>query len=174
MNFYPFCAVFLLYEHILACVDPDGCEDDLCSLERIGAEMKQATIDSTDFLPLSKTINALNKVSRKVQDSRRNPISMQTASTFSPPLEQNQPHQQLPPNLSLPSSTDILNPNPGSLGFSFPYFPDFGLNIDQDGNFQPLGFVRAVENDFIARNWHEEWWHMDGDINAEATNMSQG
>jgi hypothetical protein len=39
---------------------------------------------------------------------------------------------------------------------AFAPFPEFPFNFE-DGT-QPLGFVRALENDFTARNWHEGWW----------------
>lgn len=45
-----------------------------------------------------------------------------------------------------------------SPGFSFPL--DFNVNEE----FRPLGFVRALESDFLGRNWHEEWWDMDGEV----------
>ena len=42
-------------------------------------------------------------------------------------------------------------------------FPDFGINED----LQPLDVVRALESDFIGRNWHETWWDMGEGMNGE-------
>lgn len=29
-----------------------------------------------------------------------------------------------------------------------------------DGDLDPLGFVWTMENEFIGRNWNEDWWDM--------------
>jgi hypothetical protein len=31
-----------------------------------------------------------------------------------------------------------------------------------DGYLEALDFVRSLESDFLERNWHEEWWNMNG------------
>lgn len=38
--------------------------------------------------------------------------------------------------------------------------------MGMDGDFEPFGFVRAMENDFMGRNWHEPWWDMNGDMDT--------
>lgn len=35
---------------------------------------------------------------------------------------------------------------------------DFPTNPEETSEFPQPGFVRAVENDFLGRNWHESWW----------------
>jgi hypothetical protein len=71
MTFYPFCVVFTLYAHVLACTNPDNCEGDIQALENIGAAMTDVSTQRPDFVPFAKTINALNRVSRTLQDERR-------------------------------------------------------------------------------------------------------
>lgn len=134
ISFYPFCAVFTLYEYILACTNPDDCEQDVQLLESIGATMAEASVHRTDFRPLERTINALNKVSRTIQDERRRAAA----------------------GRSNPSAGETSNMMPDFDMSTFASFPDFPINFD-DAN-QPLCFVRALENDFTGRNWHEGWW----------------
>ncbi|EAT85836.2 hypothetical protein SNOG_07185 [Parastagonospora nodorum SN15] len=71
ISFYPFCAVFALYENILACADPSDCEQDVQLLEAIGETMNEASAKRTDFSPFAATINALNQVTRSFQNERR-------------------------------------------------------------------------------------------------------
>jgi hypothetical protein len=134
ISFYPFCAVFSLYEHILACASPEDCEQDVQLLERIGATMSEASTKRTDFSPFARTINALNQVTRTFQDERRR------AKNNGDPNTVGQTADTMP-------EFDMS---------AFAPFPEFPFNFE-DGT-QPLGFVRALENDFTARNWHEGWW----------------
>ena len=71
ITFYPFCVVFTLYEYILACPNPEDCESDIVGLENIGLAMTEACVTSKDLAPFAKTINALNRVSRTLQEERR-------------------------------------------------------------------------------------------------------
>ncbi|KAH8723455.1 hypothetical protein GQ44DRAFT_741061 [Phaeosphaeriaceae sp. PMI808] len=132
INFYPFCAVFSLYEYILGSTDPDDCEQDVCLLERIGVAMAEASISMIDFKALAATINALNKVSRTIQDERRKAKA------------------------AGPVSGDIANIIPDFNASVFASHPNFPFHFEDVP--QPLGFVRALESDFVARNWHEGWW----------------
>ncbi|KAH7114295.1 hypothetical protein B0J11DRAFT_540609 [Dendryphion nanum] len=183
LSFYPFCAVFSLYEYILACENPEDCEADIRSLEELGAAMKESCERRPDFIPISNTINALNKVSRSTQDRRRENLQKKNATAlFTPtasmvPLHHQQQQQQqqqqnpqpqhmraginLPPStfdeLQLPTSPSLDVPGPG-----FPALNDFPMTMD--GGFEPLGFVRALESDFMGRNWHEPWWDINGDM----------
>lgn len=151
--FYPFCAVFTLYEYIMACTDPDRCEEDVCQLEHIADAMEHTskTIRS-DLKPFAKTIKALNKVSRTIQDSRRNKR---------PATAQNQP---VDPNdmLLQPNDIDTTIIMPDLDPSAFDTFPDFPMTMGGDPD--PLSFVRAMENELIGRNWHESWWDMGGDM----------
>ncbi|KAF1993490.1 hypothetical protein P154DRAFT_582758 [Amniculicola lignicola CBS 123094] len=170
ISFYPFCAVFSLYENILASSDPDTCEEDVQSLERTGAAMKKACKVHPEYVPITNTILALNKVCRTTQDSRRHKDS---PSIDAIPNTSVQPLADLiqlpsPSQLQRPTTSRGLNPPasfalgdiPGSdLPFSFPQ----DLSLDS-GEFHPMGAMRALENEFIERNWHETWWDMNGDM----------
>ncbi|KFY44994.1 hypothetical protein V494_01202 [Pseudogymnoascus sp. VKM F-4513 (FW-928)] len=132
ITFYPFCAVFSLYEHILACVNPEDCEEDIQVLERIGAAMTDASTLRPDFVPFARTINALNKVSRTIQDERRKAVHGDDATGL--------PAHAMP-------EFDLS---------AFASFSEIPFNFE-DSN-QPLDFIRALENDFTSKNWNEGWW----------------
>ena len=152
--FYPFCAVFTLYEYIIACTDPNDCEGDVRQLEHIGDAMEHTskTIRS-DLKPFVKTIKALNKVSRTIQDGRRN---KRPTTAESQPADPNGTQQQ-PDNVANNMAMPDLGPS------AFNTFPDFPMTMDGDPD--PLGFVRAMENDFMGRNWHDNWWDMGDGLN---------
>lgn len=145
--FYPFCAVFTLYEYIIACTDPDECEEDVRQLEHIADAMEHTSQTiRPDLKPFAKTIKALNRVSRTIQDSRRK----SPMSTDGRPGHTS--HGQIQSdNLNIMGIPD-LDPS------AFETFPDFPMTMQGDPD--PLGFVRAMENDLIGRNWHENWWDM--------------
>ncbi|KFZ10142.1 hypothetical protein V501_05327 [Pseudogymnoascus sp. VKM F-4519 (FW-2642)] len=132
ITFYPFCAVFSLYENILACANLEECEQDLRLLESIGATMAEASTLRTDFVPFARTINALNKVLRTIQDERRKTGSRDDATG------------------------ETANTMPEFDMSALASFSEFPSNFE-DYN-QPLGFIRALENDFTSRNWNEGWW----------------
>ncbi|KFX87316.1 hypothetical protein V490_08349 [Pseudogymnoascus sp. VKM F-3557] len=139
ITFYPFCAVFSLYEHILACANPEDCEQDIQLLERVGATMAEASALRSDFVPFARTINALNKVSRTIQDERRKERGHGDDAT---------------------GATAHTMPDFDMSAFAS--FSEFPSNFE-DGN-QPLGFIRALENDFTSRNWNEGWWDVGADL----------
>jgi hypothetical protein len=149
--FYPFCAVFTLYEYIIACTNSDECEEDVRQLEHIAEAMEHTSQTiHPDLKPFAKTIKALNKVSRTIQDSRRKrPFSAEGCPAD---MSNSQPQ---PDNLD-PMTMSNLDPS------AFDNFPGFPMTMDGDPD--PLGFVRAMENDFIGRNWHENWWDMGGGL----------
>lgn len=159
--FYPFCAVFTLYEYIIACTDPDKCEEDVRQLEQIADAMEHTSQTiRPDLKPFAKTIKALNKVSRTIQESRRKrPLSAdgQSADMSSGQTQPDTPHAM--------AIADIDSA-------AFATFPDFPVTMDGDPD--PLGFVRAMENDFIGRNWHENWWDMGGSLNNGMNYMPPG
>ena len=39
--------------------------------------------------------------------------------------------------------------------------------MTMDGDPDPLGYVRALENDFIGRNWNGEWWDASTGVDAD-------
>ena len=105
-----------------------------------------------DLLPFTKTIQALNKVARTVQDSRTKMAKAQSARGSG--VAPQQPDAfgtaaTLMPELDLSA---------------FDTWPDFPMTMDGDPD--PLGYVRALENDFIGRNWNGEWW--DGSTSVDS------
>ncbi|KAH9865699.1 hypothetical protein J1614_009286 [Plenodomus biglobosus] len=168
ITFYPFTAAFSLYEHVLACTEPDDCEDDIKSLEDVGAAMSEACGRRQNLVPFSKTINALNKVSRTLQDERRRERLMkeQGSNNQHPSVGFNLPPNSLDTFQNLMAS-ELPNFNPSV----FSSFPDLNLNLD--GDFQPQGFVRALENDFIGRNWRDDWWDLGGSAGSGLSMMPE-
>lgn len=155
MNFYPFCAVFILYEHIMACTNPDDCEEDIHQLERVADVMDHTSKTiRAELKPFTKTIKALNRVSRTMQDSRRSgrPVSPEQQPAGSSVIQQDP--NNLNPNMYIP----YLDPS------AFDMIPDFPFTTDGDPD--PLGFVRAMENDFMGRNWNENWWDLGGGMDS--------
>jgi hypothetical protein len=149
ISFYPFCAVVSLYEHIIACNNAQDCENDLKSLETLGSVMTQASSLRLDFTSMAKTINALNKVSRTFQNQRMGVT----------------PHNP-PPQPDLVSSTSSRGdlPTPTSPGLQFAAPQMAGLSdFTGDGYLEALDFVRSLESDFLERNWHEDWWNINGE-----------
>ncbi|KAL5314041.1 hypothetical protein ACEPPN_018465 [Leptodophora sp. 'Broadleaf-Isolate-01'] len=71
VSFYPFSAVFSLYEHILASSDYEACEDDIQRLENLERVMKPTALNRSDFSPFTKTVAALNALSRNIQEQRQ-------------------------------------------------------------------------------------------------------
>jgi hypothetical protein len=183
ISFYPFCAVFSLYEHVVATANPDDCEDDIQALENIGSVMQQACSVYSDLVPLSNTVNALNKVVRSMQDSRGNKSSprapgdpMQISTVVNAPAgtssgQQTQQSLNLSPSTADAFQSILATPGFEFSGTSFPFLQEFPTN-PAGGDVQPVDFIRALENDFIGRNWHETWWDMNGDINASLGDMS--
>lgn len=159
ITFYPFCAAFSLYEHVLACSDPDDCEDDIKSLENVGFAMAETSARRLNLSPFAKTITALNKVSRTLQDERRRVKGMNELG-----LSRTQPVA----GLNLPPTT--LDTFQNLVASELPHFDpsaftlgsDFPMNLE--GEFRAQGFVRALENDFIGRNWQNSWWDLSGGV----------
>lgn len=168
--FYPFCAVFTLYEHIIACTDPDACEDDVRQLELVAAAMEHTSRTiRADLKPFATTIKALNRVSRTIQESRRGRRPGMAAEMQGGLLQQQQQQQQHAGGVGGSGSgvgvaAGEVPPIPDLDISAFDTFPDFPMTMDGDPD--PLGFVRALESDFIARNWHEEWWDLGGGMDG--------
>ncbi|KAL1791849.1 hypothetical protein ACET3X_009600 [Alternaria dauci] len=154
ITLYPFCVVFTLYEHILACNKPEDCESDIQILENIGAAMAQSSTQRRDLVPFERTINALNRVSRTLQEERRK------ESTFTETREHFAQEMNLPPT-SFDTIQNLMASELPDIDMStFLSMPDYTTNLD--GDFQSLGFFRAIENDFVARNWQTDWWDLGG------------
>ncbi|KAF2792218.1 hypothetical protein K505DRAFT_376215 [Melanomma pulvis-pyrius CBS 109.77] len=93
----------------------------------------------------------------------------QQQQLLTPSPQNSIPHSQLamdPDTFQslLTPSMDVSGSGQGG-PLSFPL--DFGTN-SQD--FEPLGFMRALESDLIGRNWHETWWDMNGDLGGRPFN----
>jgi len=117
-------------------------------VERIGAAMEKASASQSDFTPLARTIIALNKVTRTIQDERRRAGAASNSG----------------PGDTTSAMTDF---DWSTLSF----FPDFPFNLDDST--QPLGFVRALENDFTGRNWHEGWWDAGAGLEDPMSGLSE-
>lgn len=119
----------------MACNNPDDCEKDIAILNLVGEAMEETSRIRTELLPFARTINALNKVSQTMQEERRRQGRPMSASD---------------------ETNNVMNDIDPATFSSFYEFP-----VSFDDNFQPLGFVRALENDVITRNWNESWWNMN-------------
>ncbi|KAL4902001.1 hypothetical protein BDW74DRAFT_181158 [Aspergillus multicolor] len=73
ITFYPFCAFFTLYYHILSSGDPKEREEDISSLEKVIKLMTQASSIRPDFVPIASAMGALNDVSRAVHSGQEPP-----------------------------------------------------------------------------------------------------
>ncbi|KAA8625322.1 Zn-clus domain containing protein [Pyrenophora tritici-repentis] len=176
ITFYPFCVVFTLYEYILACPNPEDCESDIVGLENIGIAMTEACVTHKDLAPFAKTINALNRVSRTLQEERRKNIATPRATAAREGEEETQyhnntahgrvdqqPHQQQhPPHTSFDTIQNLVaNELPDFDMSAFASMPDFSMNVE--GDFQSHGFFRALENDLVMKNWPTgDWWDLSG------------
>ncbi|KAF2740046.1 hypothetical protein EJ04DRAFT_483631 [Polyplosphaeria fusca] len=169
---YPFCAIFSLYEHILACRNPDECEEDLKSLEDAGVMIKDACKINSNFVPISKTVDALNKASRTILESHRQQAqdsleSNQTSLNATGDWTSNTPQSS---SFQQSQSTDV---HQSFDGIAFPEvslqeLADFSflqdLSMPPEASFEPIDFVRALENEVIGKSWHNTWWDMKGDL----------
>ncbi|PVI00138.1 hypothetical protein DM02DRAFT_563555 [Periconia macrospinosa] len=153
ISFYPFCAVFTLYEHIITSTDPESCEQDLVAVEQIGGLMIQASSARPQFATLERTINALNKVARAIQDERRQRTASRTTTAT--------PTDTHPATFG--TFLDFASSIPNLDASAFETFGDFSAAEIGAGDNGGLGFVRAVETDFVGRNWNSFCW----DINNE-------
>ena len=170
LTFYPFCAFFILYYHILSCGNLDDCKDDIRALEKIGVILEHAIQVQTEFIPISNAVNALNRISKIIQEHRPAPKPstiphMSQPQTAAAVPQQQQPQQQTFP-VSGPSHAQQGYPQDVNLtiGTDIPQFNFFGPSSDLPVSFgseiQPMGYTRAIENQFVARNWHENWWNV--------------
>jgi hypothetical protein len=173
--FYPFCAFFTLYYHILSSTDPSEYEEDIYALEQVVKAMSQLSCVRADFAPIAEAMSALNDVSRAVHsgdalqtiprcEQRSQELPTTNFQPF-PPVESLQ-------NLSSDLPLQLTEPN-GAFGVPFQLQNQFVFNQDPPhGDYrdpdrpdtaqtvtEPLSFMRAIENELIWRNWHESWWN---------------
>ncbi|KAF5851162.1 hypothetical protein GGP41_003974 [Bipolaris sorokiniana] len=156
ITLYPFCVVFTLYEQILATYNPDDCESDMQTLESIGIAMNEASTQRRNLVPFVKTVDALNRVSRTLQEERRKemvPTATSNAEYTTTPVLNYQPTSfDTVQNLV---ATEL--PDFDMSAFNMP-----GYSANAEGDFQSLGLFRALENEFVARNWQSNWWDLNG------------
>ena len=129
------------------------------TLESIGVVMNEAYVHRRDLVPFAKTIDALNRVSRTLQDERRKELARNQMNTVG--YTGNQRLNMMPTSFDTVQNLVATElPDFDMSNFSIPaYFPD------TRGDFQSLGLFRALENDFVARNWQANWWNLDGSVN---------
>jgi hypothetical protein len=112
-----------------------------------------------NFVPFARTVNALNKVSRTLQEERRRERTTRGSGLVSHSTPQG---LNLPPvtfdNFQSIVASELPEFDPSTLSS----MPDFPMTFD--GSLHPMGFVRALENDFIGRNWHDNWWDLNGGV----------
>ncbi|KAL6230686.1 hypothetical protein BDW75DRAFT_60033 [Aspergillus navahoensis] len=189
ITFYPFCAFFTLYYHILSSTDPSEREEDICSLEKVVRLMAQAASVRPDFVPIANAMGALNDVSRAVHSGREPPSGLTVVGAVPPQshMESNpsptHPVTHLPAsntaaaapfdslqNLSMefPLQTADANLN-DTFGVPFQLESQIAFDWDPASSArpgtartvsQPVDFVRAIESELIWRDWHESWWNI--------------
>lgn len=128
------------------------------ALESVGDAMVKTCTVLSDFVPFAKMVNALNKVSRAIQDGRRNNRPDFLSGEVTPNVSNTQ--QQFQNMASIMPNIDYS---------AFGSFADLPMNAE--GGLDPLGLVRALENDFTGRNWHESWWDMEGGTDEAMTGI---
>jgi hypothetical protein len=120
--------------------------------------MAQVSSQHQDFMPFAKTINALNKVSRTLQDERRKEKTMNEAGQGGTEQGMGLPSTSFDAFHNLVAS-ELLDLDTSAFS-SLPDYP-----ADLEGENYPFGFVRALENDFVARNWQADWWDQGRGVN---------
>lgn len=135
------------------------------ALEKIGVILEHAIQVQNEFIPIYNAVSALNRISKIIQENRSAPKPSTTrtlhAQTNATMPQHQQPHQQTfpvsdppqgyPQELSLTIGTDVPQ-------FNF-LDPSADLPVSFGSEIQPMGYTRAIEDQFVARNWHENWWN---------------
>ncbi|RDW68706.1 fungal specific transcription factor domain-containing protein [Aspergillus mulundensis] len=123
ITFYPFCAFFTLYYHILSSDDPKEREEDISSLEKVIKLMTQASNIRPDFVPIASAMGALNDVSRAVHSGEEPPQGLAVVGAV-------RPRQSMEPNLLASGAREIAMQAPSQRPQeiptgSAPAFPPF-------------------------------------------------
>jgi hypothetical protein len=131
----------------------------------MGVALTQSCTQREDLVPFAKTINALNRVSRTLQDERRKgPATADTGDDVTQGMNLSQTNFDTIQNLMASELPDIDMS-------AFSSMPDYPTNME--GDFQSLGFFRALENDFVARNWQTDWWDLGGGAEGAMSQMPE-
>ncbi|KAL4875120.1 hypothetical protein BJY04DRAFT_224316 [Aspergillus karnatakaensis] len=184
--FYPFCAFFTLYYHILSSTTPCEYEGDICELEQVAKIITHVSRVRPDFVPIAEALGALNDVSRAVHSGREVTLSQPPAvaeqSQFDVPAATVQPFPPVECLQNLSSDLPLQSTDPNGM-FGVPFQLQNQFTFDWDPSSadqqsvtrpdtaqtisQPLDFVRAIENELIWRNWHESWWNVQQEPQAQ-------
>ncbi|KAL4960101.1 uncharacterized protein BDV14DRAFT_205029 [Aspergillus stella-maris] len=195
VTFYPFCAFFTLYYHIMSSDDASECEEDICTLEKVVSIMSEIALIRPNFVPIANAMRALNDVSRAVHSRQQLPNltvvgPAPRSQAYYDPVSSVDP--QVPSQMpvfnpfeslqNLPADFPLQTPNDPSGGFGVPFQLqnqvafDWGPASDtRPGTArtvsQPVDFVRAIESELIWRDWHESWWQGSSQGGASEVNL---
>ncbi|KAL2840522.1 hypothetical protein BJY01DRAFT_236726 [Aspergillus pseudoustus] len=148
VTFYPFCAFFTLYYHILSTSNPSsGYQEDICLLEAAVNTMKKRATVRTDFVPLVDAMSALNDISRAVHCTRDPLLGVGITVCHSTSFA-----HQIRQNPSAPDQQQISEAEP--LSTSPPFAPFESLqNLSSDFSLQaadavgdPFGIPFQLQN----------------------------
>ncbi|KAL1957006.1 hypothetical protein VTO42DRAFT_6495 [Malbranchea cinnamomea] len=160
LTFYPFCAFFVLYYHILSCSRPEDCAEDIRALEKVGLVLEYTKSIKSEFVPISNAVNALNRISKIIQENRIT-LSAGKAHSESSFPQATLPEQPEPGPISMHQQNNICELNL-TIGADVPQSnfldPTTDLSVIFGEEIQPMWYMRAIENEFVGRNWHESWW----------------
>lgn len=138
---------------MLCCQDADDCESDLVTLTQLVSQLEETCRLQPEFTPLWNALQALNKVSETIQQTRREAKAKKEADMLGV-------GNALDP---LPYQREQYPTQPNELSSLAMPWPNDLLDTIND-EFQPYGLVRAMEDQISARNWHEDWWHFAEDM----------
>jgi len=125
--------------------------------------MCQTSTLRTDFVALTKTVKALNKASRTMQDWRREQANHTGYVDLAPRSADGDARVPQPNHhhtVNVDPFQDLVDAIPN---FDTSAFANFA-NMPMDGTGIPHDFVRSMEHDFLGRNWNEDWWDMGGEV----------
>ena len=126
--------------------------------------MDQACSQRGEMMPFAKTINALNRVSRTLQEERRREAIPNHAVDAGLTAQ----GMNIPPT-SFDAIQNLVATELPDFDMSTVSIPEYPADVGSD--FQSLGFFRALENDFVARNWQNDWWDLSGGVDADMDQM---
>ncbi|KAL4790560.1 hypothetical protein BDV19DRAFT_382219 [Aspergillus venezuelensis] len=196
VTFYPFCAFFTLYYHIISSDDASECEKDMCTLEKVVSIMSEIASIRPNFVPIANAMRALNDVSRAVHSHQESLPNLTVVGPASRPHANSNPvsstDSQIPSQMpafnpfeslqNLPADFPPQTPDDPSSGFGVPFQLQNQVAFDWSAASdiragtartvsQPVDFVRAIESELIWRDWHESWWQGNAQGGASGVNL---
>lgn len=139
-------------------------------LKKLAGILERASLIQEEFTPILNAVNALNHISRITQENRIT-LKMGSESAETSLSSYTNPSMEFPStslnhhtdsNIMTGVGTPQINFHISTQEFSefeYPLPQDFLANTGE--TFEPIGYMRAVENEFIGRNWHENWWDIN-------------